>query len=212
MLLHVKFRAKEFDCSLTRELVQLIDREADLINRYVAAFCMCVPFFVDMPCEGQVVLSSSYMLIHACQACLIKHVATSAVHTCISVTCKSQDLSQTCKCFLVFLLLHAYTFCPGEDRCLENKAGRTFSTSFSVFVMCHNPGLCCCRGRKSSSMEGLRKRICTLFLQFIENPMFNPEAANFFNLSIKTCSTENYMFTGLTASDSATLAAKSLLV
>ena len=33
VLLHVKFRAKEFDCSLTRELVQLIDREADLINR-----------------------------------------------------------------------------------------------------------------------------------------------------------------------------------
>ncbi len=35
VLLHVKFRAKEFDCSLTRELVQLIDREADLINRYM---------------------------------------------------------------------------------------------------------------------------------------------------------------------------------
>ena len=41
VLLHVKFRAKEFDCSLTRELVQLIDREADLINRCVAAFA-CV--------------------------------------------------------------------------------------------------------------------------------------------------------------------------
>ena len=36
VLLHVKFRAKEFDCSLTRELVQLIDREADLINRYAS--------------------------------------------------------------------------------------------------------------------------------------------------------------------------------
>ena len=34
VLLHVKFRTKQFDCSLTRELVQLIDREADLINRY----------------------------------------------------------------------------------------------------------------------------------------------------------------------------------
>ena len=34
VLLHVKFCAKEFDCALTRELVQLIDREADLINRY----------------------------------------------------------------------------------------------------------------------------------------------------------------------------------
>lgn len=33
VLLHVKFCAKEFDCALTRELVQLIDREADLINR-----------------------------------------------------------------------------------------------------------------------------------------------------------------------------------
>lgn len=69
-----------------------------------------------------------------------------------------------------------------------------------------------CRGRKAGSMEGLRKRISTLFLQFIENPMFNPEAANFFNLGVKTCSTENYMYTGMTANDSATLAAKSLLV
>ncbi|DBA79120.1 hypothetical protein WJX77_008342 [Trebouxia sp. C0004] len=100
VLLHVKFRAKEFDCSLTRELVQLIDREADLINR----------------------------------------------------------------------------------------------------------------GRKAGSMEGLRKRISTLFLQFIENPMFNPEAANFFNLAVKTCSTENYMYADMTAADSATIAAKSLLV
>lgn len=61
-------------------------------------------------------------------------------------------------------------------------------------------------------MEGLRQRISTLFLQLIENPMFNPEAANYFNLGAKTCSTESYMFPGLTASDSATLAAKSLLV
>ncbi|KAA6423097.1 MAG: IQ and ubiquitin-like domain-containing [Trebouxia sp. A1-2] len=100
VLLHVKFPAKEFDCSLTRELVQLIDREADLINR----------------------------------------------------------------------------------------------------------------GRKAGSMEGLRKRISTLFLQFIENPMFNPEAANFFNLAVQTCSTETYMYSDMTAADSATIAAKSLLV
>lgn len=61
-------------------------------------------------------------------------------------------------------------------------------------------------------MEGLRKRISTLFLQFVENPVFNPEAAKFFNLSPKACSTEDYLYTGLTASDSDKLAAKSLLV
>ena len=33
VLLHVKYTVKEFDCSLTREIVQLIDREADLLNR-----------------------------------------------------------------------------------------------------------------------------------------------------------------------------------
>ncbi|KAJ9533131.1 hypothetical protein QJQ45_018218 [Haematococcus lacustris] len=33
VLLHVKWTAKEFDCNLTRELVELIDREADLLNR-----------------------------------------------------------------------------------------------------------------------------------------------------------------------------------
>ena len=33
MLLHIKWTVKEFDCSLTREIVDLIDREADLLNR-----------------------------------------------------------------------------------------------------------------------------------------------------------------------------------
>jgi len=35
------------------------------------------------------------------------------------------------------------------------------------------------RGRPESSLEGLRKRLCNLFLQFIETPEFNPEAARF---------------------------------
>jgi hypothetical protein len=34
VLLHVKWMVKEFDCSLTREIVSLIEREADLLNRY----------------------------------------------------------------------------------------------------------------------------------------------------------------------------------
>jgi len=33
VLLHVKWSVKEFDCSLTREIVDLIDREADILNR-----------------------------------------------------------------------------------------------------------------------------------------------------------------------------------
>lgn len=33
ILLHVKWTVKEFDCPLTREIVELIDREADLLNR-----------------------------------------------------------------------------------------------------------------------------------------------------------------------------------
>ncbi|KAI8476970.1 MAG: hypothetical protein J3K34DRAFT_516223 [Monoraphidium minutum] len=36
VLLHAKWVAKEVDCGLTREIVALIDREADLINRQVA--------------------------------------------------------------------------------------------------------------------------------------------------------------------------------
>lgn len=35
------------------------------------------------------------------------------------------------------------------------------------------------RGRSENSLEGLRKRLCNLFLQFIETPEFNPEAARF---------------------------------
>ncbi|KAK9828672.1 hypothetical protein WJX72_001452 [[Myrmecia] bisecta] len=33
VLLHAKWTVKEFDCNLTRDIVQLIDREADLLNR-----------------------------------------------------------------------------------------------------------------------------------------------------------------------------------
>ncbi|KAJ1548881.1 hypothetical protein HK405_013530 [Cladochytrium tenue] len=33
ILLHVKYTVKEFDCSLTREIVELIDREGDLMSR-----------------------------------------------------------------------------------------------------------------------------------------------------------------------------------
>ncbi len=33
VLLHVKWTVKEFDCNLTRDIVQLVDREADLLNR-----------------------------------------------------------------------------------------------------------------------------------------------------------------------------------
>jgi hypothetical protein len=35
------------------------------------------------------------------------------------------------------------------------------------------------RGRDAASIEGLRKRISTLFLQFIKTPEFNPEAGHF---------------------------------
>ena len=33
VLLHVKWTVTEFDCPLTRDIVQLIDREADMLNR-----------------------------------------------------------------------------------------------------------------------------------------------------------------------------------
>ena len=35
------------------------------------------------------------------------------------------------------------------------------------------------RGRPQKSLEGLRQRLANLFLQFIEYPLFNPQAARF---------------------------------
>ncbi|XP_060100803.1 LOW QUALITY PROTEIN: IQ and ubiquitin-like domain-containing protein [Heteronotia binoei] len=35
------------------------------------------------------------------------------------------------------------------------------------------------RGVKEHNLEGLRKRICTLFLQYIKTPLFNPEVARY---------------------------------
>ena len=31
-----------------------------------------------------------------------------------------------------------------------------------------------CRGRQAKTLEGLRKRISSLFLDFVEDPVFNP--------------------------------------
>lgn len=39
VLLHVKWVSKEWDSSVTRELVELIDREADLLNRWGLGGC-----------------------------------------------------------------------------------------------------------------------------------------------------------------------------
>ena len=35
------------------------------------------------------------------------------------------------------------------------------------------------RGRSEASLEGLRKRLANLFLQFVHTPEFNPESARF---------------------------------
>jgi len=39
------------------------------------------------------------------------------------------------------------------------------------------------RGRSEKSLEGLRRRISNLFLQFVETPEFNPEATRFQKVS-----------------------------
>lgn len=39
------------------------------------------------------------------------------------------------------------------------------------------------RGVKSAKLEGLRKRICTLLLQYIKTPAFNPEVAKLLKVS-----------------------------
>ena len=36
---------------------------------------------------------------------------------------------------------------------------------------------CACRGRGAATLEGLRKRMSSLFLQLAADPTFNPEAA-----------------------------------
>lgn len=42
------------------------------------------------------------------------------------------------------------------------------------------------RGVKESNLTGLRKRIATLFMQYIKTPTFNPEAANLLKVKALT--------------------------
>lgn len=46
------------------------------------------------------------------------------------------------------------------------------------------------RGVKAGSLEGLRKRISTLFLQYIKTPAFNPEVAKLLKVSKEPCWSE----------------------
>lgn len=46
------------------------------------------------------------------------------------------------------------------------------------------------RGLKAASLEGLRKRISTLFLQYIKTPAFNPEVAKLLKVSKEPCWSE----------------------
>jgi len=40
------------------------------------------------------------------------------------------------------------------------------------------------RGVKDSNLDGLRRRISILFLQYIKTPSFNPEAARYLKVSL----------------------------
>ncbi|XP_058500700.1 IQ and ubiquitin-like domain-containing protein isoform X1 [Solea solea] len=46
---------------------------------------------------------------------------------------------------------------------------------------------------KSAKLEGLRKRICTLFLQFIKKPAFNPEMAKLLKFPQKACQEKTHI-------------------
>ncbi|XP_071316230.1 IQ motif and ubiquitin-like domain-containing protein isoform X2 [Trachinotus anak] len=50
------------------------------------------------------------------------------------------------------------------------------------------------RGVKAASLEGLRKRICTLLLQYIKTPAFNPEVAKLLKVPQNSSQLKNDMF------------------
>ena len=50
------------------------------------------------------------------------------------------------------------------------------------------------RGVKESNLEGLRKRISTLFLQYIKTPTFNPEAARLLKVIVINYCTRNHVY------------------
>lgn len=45
---------------------------------------------------------------------------------------------------------------------------------------------------KTASLEGLRKRICTLLLQYIKTPAFNPEVAKLLKVSKQPTRSHNF--------------------
>ncbi len=61
-------------------------------------------------------------------------------------------------------------------------------------------------GRAEKSLEGLRRRVLNLFLQFIETPEFNPEAARFQKVPRELLNNPNVLPLGKATADDASAA------
>ena len=121
LLLHVKWTVKQFDCQLTRELCELLEREADLLNRGRPE--------------------------------------------------KSMEGAWACE----FVYRGSRR---GRDR-VHTDALEGCCVTVTAWCLC-----LCCR----AASTGLRKRIYDMFLQFVETPEFNPEAARFQRVPSRTAS------------------------
>ena len=72
-----------------------------------------------------------------------------------------------------------------------------------VYIACTS---CACSGRAEKSLEGLRRRVLNLFLQFIETPEFNPEAARFQKVPRELLNNPNVLPLGKSTADDASAA------
>ena len=156
VLLHVKYTVKEFDCDLTRDIVALIQREV----RCRCCFCWCLSFVFWFALLGRPVLSLA--LLGFAWLCLLLLGFDCLCLALIAFACLCLPLlgllALTCSYLLLACLVR---------QCLAHAL---FHPSQEDLIR---------RGRSDKSLDALRKRLSNLFLQFIDVPEFNPEAANF---------------------------------
>lgn len=84
----------------------------------------------------------------------------------------------------------------------RNKSNANISLLQDIVDLVDREGDMLNRGRPLKSLESMRKRLNNLFLQFIENPIFNPRAIEFINIPKTTDSAETQTFSPTNEFDS----------
>jgi hypothetical protein len=175
VLLHVKWTVKEFDCQLTREIVDLV-RPPCFVSPGIVSHMACLQSCE--PCFNQLCTTTKFHYFRP-------HI-TGATWCLSPTTCSSRPWHMPPRHEQRRRLpwqptrpIFRVPFVRPFSRCATQQSENFVDlTPASARLQIDREADLLNRGRAIRTLSGVRKRISNLFLAFIETPEFNPEAAS----------------------------------